>query len=316
MTSSRRRNAINEQAIILEKNKWTIITWSLASLFIILLICNISFVLLTSESKEIIASAKKEAQKECEILIKETEKRNNALISRTKRQCDLLLEETENMAKIIEEEGKKAAILIIEDANIKGDSIVESKIKEANAFIDEANKKAKSITDEADKKAKSTINNASITAKATIAEANKTAKQIVAQNAKVIITSKVINIPVDEFMLLASVVEAESGNQSLDGRAAVCATIINRINNPDFKVNTISETVKRKGQFTVVSNGFYKTVKISDLTLRAIEYCLRGNDPSKGALYFYNPKYSEENAKRWFETKDKTTVIGDHTFVK
>lgn len=57
-----------------------------------------------------------------------------------------------------------------------------------------------------------------------------------------------------ELELLAILVRAESGNQSMSGKQAVAGCVLNRRDSTQFP-NTISEVIYQKGQFSCVTDG-------------------------------------------------------------
>ncbi|MDD2376390.1 MAG: cell wall hydrolase [Clostridia bacterium] len=149
-----------------------------------------------------------------------------------------------------------------------------------------------------------------------IAKANA---EIITETAKVEadkIIDEAINVKIDEVETLLAITEAEAGNQSVKGKAAVAATIKNRIKSNKFKADTIKEVVYSTGQFDPVSNGKIESVTPSASTVEAVRICLEGRDYSNGALYFYNPTVSRGSNARWFNSLQTTTIIGDHVFKK
>ena len=57
-----------------------------------------------------------------------------------------------------------------------------------------------------------------------------------------------------ELQLLACVVFAEAGNQDMTGKRLVAATILNRVDSPQYP-NTITEVIYQSGQFSCVKDG-------------------------------------------------------------
>lgn len=90
----------------------------------------------------------------------------------------------------------------------------------------------------------------------------------------------------DEIDLLFGVVEAETRGCEFDVQCNVVSVIFNRIESPRFKQNTIADVLLAPKQFSVVSNGSYKTVKVTDDTKAACEYVFEHGDTAAGALFF------------------------------
>lgn len=122
----------------------------------------------------------------------------------------------------------------------------------------------------------------------------------------------------EERQILERIVEAEAGDQDLEGRILVANVILNRVHSKHFP-DTIKGVVfaNRAGryQFSPVSNGRYYRVTVSDKTKRAVKQALAGKDISKGALYFMCRSASDPKNVAWFD-RDLTKVAqhGCHEF--
>jgi len=109
--------------------------------------------------------------------------------------------------------------------------------------------------------------------------------------------------------LLARIIYAEARGESFEGKVAVGAVVLNRLQHPDFP-KCIKDVVYQRGQFTAVED------KQIDLTpdesaYRAAEAALEGQDPSKGAIYYYNPKIATDS---WIKKRNIVCSIGNHRF--
>ncbi len=113
---------------------------------------------------------------------------------------------------------------------------------------------------------------------------------------------------------LAKIIEAEAGIESLEGKIAVGAVVLNRVEEEWFP-DTIQEVIFQKldgsYQFSPVGNGRLKKVEPSDEAFEAADRALNGEDPTDGALYFYNPKISKST---FFKKKELLASIGNHQF--
>ena len=124
----------------------------------------------------------------------------------------------------------------------------------------------------------------------------------------------------EERQILERIVEAEAGDQDMEGRILVANVILNRVHSKHFP-DTIKGVVfaNRAGryQFSPVSNGRYYRVTVSDKTKRAVKQALAGKDISKGALYFMCRSASDPKNVAWFD-RDLTKVAqhGCHEFFK
>ena len=191
------------------------------------------------------------------------------------------------------------------------EDIVASAKNEANKILVKAENDASTVTYTATKDA----NEKAIA----ITKTAETKAETITQTAEVKadkIINEAISTKIDDVQTLLDITEAEAGNQSVKGKAAVAATIKNRIKSSKFKAASIKEVVYSPGQFDPVSNGTIENVKPSPDTLKAVMIALEGTDYSNGALYFYNPTISRGGNASWFNSLKTTTVIGDHVFKK
>jgi N-acetylmuramoyl-L-alanine amidase len=109
---------------------------------------------------------------------------------------------------------------------------------------------------------------------------------------------------------LSHIINAESGNQPLEGKIAVGNVVLNRVASSRFP-NTVFEVIHQRGQFTPVSNG---TIKLTpnEQSIIAAKLCLDGANTVGNALYFINPRYSPNSwASR---NRPFVATIGAHAF--
>lgn len=85
--------------------------------------------------------------------------------------------------------------------------------------------------------------------------------------------------------LFERVVEAEAGNQGLQGKRYVAAVVYNRVASDRFP-NTIYEVLVAPGQFSTVWNGAVKHVQVSDETREAI--ALEVSERSDAEIMYFN----------------------------
>lgn len=124
----------------------------------------------------------------------------------------------------------------------------------------------------------------------------------------------------DDLKWLYQITEAEAGGESYTGKTAIAATILNRVNSPDWPM-TIQETIFHVTHYNgvsyyqyspVIDNRIYN-VTPSDETKKAVQAALNGEDPSKGAVVFYNP---DKTNNQWVRSREVTVIIGNHVFAK
>ena len=131
------------------------------------------------------------------------------------------------------------------------------------------------------------------------------------------ITSQTINkttINQEELQWLAKMIHCEAKGESLEGQIAVGAVILNRVESNLFP-NTVKEVIFEKSdgryQFTPAANGSIDSANPTEMSMEAATRVLNGEDPTNGALYFYNPDKTNDS---WIRSRTVSTVIGNHVF--
>lgn len=112
---------------------------------------------------------------------------------------------------------------------------------------------------------------------------------------------------------LARIINAESGNQSLEGMIGVGNVVLNRVADETCP-NTIFDVIfdtKYGVQFNPVTTGTIYD-EPNELSVIAAKLCLEGYNTVENSLYFVNP---EIGATSWFyNTRTFVASIGDHDF--
>lgn len=117
-----------------------------------------------------------------------------------------------------------------------------------------------------------------------------------------------------EKKLLAKAVYSEARGESFRGQVAVAAVILNRIDHADFP-DSVHGVIYQENAFTAVEDGQIH-LKPDREAMKAAEKAISGEDPTRGAVYYYNPKIATSD---WMEEKAiKSTKmrIGKHVFMK
>ncbi len=113
---------------------------------------------------------------------------------------------------------------------------------------------------------------------------------------------------------LAKMIYSEGRGESLEGQIAIGAVIMNRVESPLFP-NTVKDVLLEKSygyyQFTPAATGaIYKAVPHEE-NIEAAKRAINGEDPTNGALFFYNP---DKTSSTYLKSRTVSTVIGNHTF--
>lgn len=125
-------------------------------------------------------------------------------------------------------------------------------------------------------------------------------------------TPAVISYSASDVDLLARLITAESGGESYNAMLSVGAVVVNRVKNPLFP-NSISGVINEVSagyyQFTPVLSGTIKNLA-SQSAINASYEVLKGADPTKGALYFYDNTVKNN----WLTSKPVAASFGNMTF--
>lgn len=132
--------------------------------------------------------------------------------------------------------------------------------------------------------------------------------------------ARLVSASQEDLKWLYRITEAEAGGESYTGKTAVAASILNRVNSPDWP-NTIKATIFQVTEYNGVSYHQYSpvldkrifSVTPSDETKKAAQAALNGEDPSQGAVVFYNP---DKTDNKWVRSREVTVTIGNHIFAK
>lgn len=109
--------------------------------------------------------------------------------------------------------------------------------------------------------------------------------------------------------LLARIISAEARGEPYAGQVAVGAVILNRIEHPSFP-NTLAGVIYQPGAFSCLNDGGVNAA-VADSAYRAARDAINGQDPSGGAIYYYNPVKS---TNQWIFSRPVITTIGAHRF--
>lgn len=109
--------------------------------------------------------------------------------------------------------------------------------------------------------------------------------------------------------LLARIISAESRGEPYSGQVAVGAVVLNRVEHPNFP-DTLSGVIYQNGAFTAVVDGQFEQ-PVSDSSYKAAKDALNGQDPSGGAIYYFNP---DKTSNKWMRTRPVIKRIGKHLF--
>lgn len=105
----------------------------------------------------------------------------------------------------------------------------------------------------------------------------------------------------EDILFLEKCVEAEAGNQPLEGRIMVTDVILNRVKDDDFP-DKIYEVITQPYRFTSYWNGHMKAAEVSELTRQAVEHELE--EVSYPGLYFFDDENYNPYGTPWKRVGD------------
>lgn len=113
----------------------------------------------------------------------------------------------------------------------------------------------------------------------------------------------------EDFELLTRVIYGEARGEDFVGQVAVGAVVLNRLKDPRFP-KTLRDIIYQAGAFTAVAD---KQIHLDpdDQAYKAAEAALSGEDPTNGAIYYYNPRIATDH---WIKSRPVIKRIGNHTF--
>lgn len=109
--------------------------------------------------------------------------------------------------------------------------------------------------------------------------------------------------------LLAKLIAAEARGESYIGQVAVGAVVLNRVAHASFP-DSIAGVIYQKGAFSCVNDSNW-SVAANETSRRAARDCINGWDPSGGAVYYFNPRKTND---AFMHSRPVITVIGNHNF--
>ncbi len=131
---------------------------------------------------------------------------------------------------------------------------------------------------------------------------------------KTIKMEKGFKLSAEEIDLLARLVHAEAGGEPFQGKVGVAATVLNRVRDAYYP-DTIREVIYQQDhgfQYCTVRNGRINQ-PADNISFQAVKKAVDGQDPTGGALSFYNPVKSYNY---WIQTRIYCKRIENHLFVR
>ena len=121
-----------------------------------------------------------------------------------------------------------------------------------------------------------------------------------------------LDVSRSELLALARVIHGEARGEPFKGMVGVGAVILNRINQDNFP-GSINKVIREDGQFSSLMDG-QANLYPDENAMNAARAALMGYDPTRGALFFYNPEIATNLA--WISQRPIIKTIGNHTFAR
>lgn len=114
-----------------------------------------------------------------------------------------------------------------------------------------------------------------------------------------------------DVVLMARVIEGEAADEPFEGKVAVGAVIVNRVESGKFP-GDVRQVVYQPLAFEAVENGQINRPLTGD-SIKAAEKAVEGSDPTGGSLYYWNPQTAQS---QWVWQRPVVTRIGRHVFAR
>ncbi len=114
-----------------------------------------------------------------------------------------------------------------------------------------------------------------------------------------------------DIYLLAKIIHAEARGETLEGKIAVGAVVLNRVEDERFP-DSIEAVILQPRQFSSVADGQF-TLEPDESCYNAAYHCIMGNDPTNGCVFFYNPAIA---TVKWSFQRETEIIIGGHHFTR
>ncbi|MGP4079628.1 cell wall hydrolase [Pseudalkalibacillus sp. R45] len=116
---------------------------------------------------------------------------------------------------------------------------------------------------------------------------------------------------VDEIQMMAQMVHGEARGESFEGKVAVAAVIMNRLDSSKFP-NDVKNVLFQDRAFTAIADGQYNTTPDAE-AYKAVYSAISGWDPSLGSTFYFNPNTATSD---WIWSREQIVQIGKHIFAK
>lgn len=118
----------------------------------------------------------------------------------------------------------------------------------------------------------------------------------------------------EEVEWLAKMIYSEARGETFEGQVAIGSVIMNRVKSPLFP-NNVKDVLFEKSygyyQFTPAETGVINSATPNEQHIEAAKRAMNGEDPTNGALFFYNP---DKTSSSYLRSRTVSTAIGNHVF--
>jgi spore germination cell wall hydrolase CwlJ-like protein len=134
-------------------------------------------------------------------------------------------------------------------------------------------------------------------------------------------TQNGLNLSYEEYIMLCSVVQGETGGAEVEWSELVAQVIKNRVDSENFP-NDVESVLTQPNQFDAIQN-YYNGIAINEVTYQAVANVFTGNAKATernldGAVYYCNPDILSEDIVEWFngltQTYEAFYTVDGYTF--
>ncbi|WML49475.1 cell wall hydrolase [Neobacillus sp. PS3-34] len=119
----------------------------------------------------------------------------------------------------------------------------------------------------------------------------------------------ILQITPKEKELLARLVHAEAKGEPYEGKVAVAAVVLNRVESDKFP-DTVEQVIYQKNQFEPVENGMINK-PAGEEAKKAVDEAIAKDGKVTKALFFFNPHKIKHS---WLYSRPEIKDIGNHRF--
>lgn len=129
--------------------------------------------------------------------------------------------------------------------------------------------------------------------------------------------SEPLEVPINDYFCMLEVVTHEAGGEPLEGKQAVAAVVMNRVDRTRHE--TVCDVVHARNQFSYEKGVLFEVrndidrkswLEVLQVSYDAVQGTLQ--DPTQGADHYFNPRTAKRYS--WMNAGRHKGMIGNHEF--